>query len=208
MAKRREVLIVSKTKLGNGACVGGILKKLDGSYLSVRLLPPYSYNNPKDKFNIGEVWEMDVTRKNGRIPPHLEDIVYTNEIRKGGIQNLPKFIRDNLTVFQGALSTLYDGYLRLSGSSKGYIARDIGVPNYSTLFWEADMPLLYQEPWSKPHYHYVSWPESCLIPYKGFKEPIQEINAGTIVRISLARWHPNDAPQEEQKCWLQVSGWY
>ncbi|MFH1320564.1 MAG: hypothetical protein ABII90_07920 [Bacteroidota bacterium] len=44
------------------------------------------------------------------------------------------------------------------------------------------------------------------ISYVGFQNPVDKIPAGTLVRISLARWwSPNE---DEERCYLQLSGWY
>ena len=46
------------------------------------------------------------------------------------------------------------------------------------------------------------------ITFVGFQNPVQLISAGTLLRISLARWWaPNDDDVEE-RCYLQLSGWY
>lgn len=45
------------------------------------------------------------------------------------------------------------------------------------------------------------------IKFKGFEEPVDVIPAGTLLRVSLARWVSFNEG-EEPKCWLQLSGWY
>ena len=45
--------------------------------------------------------------------------------------------------------------------------------------------------------------------FVGFQEPLAEIPAGALVRISLAHWwRPRDHPEEEERCYLQLSGWF
>ncbi len=45
------------------------------------------------------------------------------------------------------------------------------------------------------------------IPFVGLQEPIDEIPAGTLLRVSLARWwSPNE--NTEERCYLQLSGYY
>ncbi len=45
--------------------------------------------------------------------------------------------------------------------------------------------------------------------FVGFQEPLAEIPAGAVVRISLAHWwRPRDHPEEEERCYLQLSGWF
>lgn len=48
------------------------------------------------------------------------------------------------------------------------------------------------------------------IPYVGFEPAVDLIPKGTLVRVSLARWwRPHDSPPDmEERCYLQLSGWY
>ena len=48
------------------------------------------------------------------------------------------------------------------------------------------------------------------LKYVGEESPIKVIPAGTLVRVSLARWwRPEDSePNFEKRCYLQLSGWY
>ena len=47
------------------------------------------------------------------------------------------------------------------------------------------------------------------MPYVGFADPIERIPKGALVRVSLARWwRPDDAPDMEERCYLQLSGWF
>jgi hypothetical protein len=45
------------------------------------------------------------------------------------------------------------------------------------------------------------------IPYVGFAEPLSEIPANTLIRVSMCRWWRREE-YEEEKCYLQISGWY
>ena len=42
----------------------------------------------------------------------------------------------------------------------------------------------------------------------GFAPKINKIPAGTLIRISLARWWKPDDVDIEHRCYLQLSGWY
>ena len=47
------------------------------------------------------------------------------------------------------------------------------------------------------------------IPYVGYEAPVLVIPAGSLVRVSLARWwHKPNAPDEGETCSLQLSGWF
>ena len=45
------------------------------------------------------------------------------------------------------------------------------------------------------------------MPYVGFEEAVETIPAGTLVRVSLARWWDTNGTTED-RCSLQLSGWY
>lgn len=43
------------------------------------------------------------------------------------------------------------------------------------------------------------------LKFVGFQEHVSRIQAGTIIRLSLANWWDG---QGEDRCYLQLSGWY
>src|SRR5262249_30308746 len=47
------------------------------------------------------------------------------------------------------------------------------------------------------------------LTFVGFQEPLEVIPAGTLLRVSLAHWwRPKDKPEEELRCYVQLSGWF
>ena len=66
------VLIVSRTKMKEGVCVGAIIETTGES---IRLHDERGANLAKDaEYQIGQEWEMDVQKPwNSRPEPHLED---------------------------------------------------------------------------------------------------------------------------------------
>ncbi len=51
-----QVLIVAKTKMSAGLCLGGLVLH---NQRSVRLLPPADYSHPFDSpINLGEIWDF------------------------------------------------------------------------------------------------------------------------------------------------------
>lgn len=55
--------------------------------------------------------------------------------------------------------------------------------------------------------HYIS--QKVEARYVGVDKEIPKINAGTLVRVSLARWWSEDPDANgEPRCYLQISGWY
>jgi len=45
-------------------------------------------------------------------------------------------------------------------------------------------------------------------PYVGFEPKVNLIPAGTLMKISLARWWKPEDSDMSERCYLQLSGWY
>ena len=78
----------------------------------------------------------------------------------------------------------------------------------STGFWIPDRDLMLRA--DAKHYDY---PDGCVargLSYVGEPKPLPLLPAGTLIRVSLARWwKPDDAePGFEERCYLQLSGWF
>jgi ATP-dependent DNA helicase RecQ len=74
-----KVLIVAKTRMGKGACIGGIT--FDGR--SVRLVAADAATNESAgmEYAVGDVWEVDATPATDIVPPHVENIIVHNKRR-------------------------------------------------------------------------------------------------------------------------------
>lgn len=197
------VLIVSKTKMANGVCVGGINEQ-NGEL--IRLHNERGGNLTADApYEIGDRWEMSVaTAWNVREAPHVED-KQTSPIKKlgnVGISGIVDYVRNhNLgnRFYMGHLNGTFDGCLQ----SRIYVTRD-KVPCYSTQFWAPDETLTHVVSFEKDYYLY----RSLKIKYVGFLPPVAIIPAGTIVRLSLANWFDGKGAWSDERCYLQISGWY
>ena len=197
------VLIVSKTKMANGICVGGINEQ-NGE--SIRLHNERGGNLTADApYEIGDRWEMSVkTAWNVRKPPHVED-KETNPSRKienVGISGIIDYIKShNLGnfLFEGSLNETFDGCL----NQRCYVTHD-RVPGFSTQFWIPDEALNHVVSYGKDYYIY----KRLKIKYVGFTPAVSSIPAGTIVRLSLANWFDGNGKLPEERCYLQISGWY
>jgi hypothetical protein len=81
---------------------------------------------------------------------------------------------------------------------------------HSTGFWipHADL-MLFKDARQRPRYQYGAHHQNREVPYVGLAEPVELIPAGTWVRVSLAQWwRPSDSPGVEERCYLQLSGWF
>lgn len=200
-----NVIIVSKTQMRNGYCVGGIIE--DTGQL-IRIHGARGQNLGLDApYEIGDVWLMDVERAwNVRPAPHTEDMqtIAFDKISNIGFSGIINYVRNHvheLNVARGPIQNAFDGALHFDGN-KNYVNRN-HVPNYSTQFWIPDQPLYRVESYGKFYYRY----NNVRIKFVGLQETVAVIPAGSIVRISLANWWDGDGSGED-RCYLQLSGWY
>ncbi|MDR0988952.1 MAG: hypothetical protein LBM06_05775 [Prevotellaceae bacterium] len=208
---KENVLILSKTQMENGVCVGGLTD--GGRY--VRLLDNGGSNQPKDTSLAPlQIWEIDYVAKANTRPPHVEDVVVQTMIRKGSLNrdaNIEEFLKvRNVPIWRGTPDMLFDGLVQWTLKGSGYIDAVGGVPNHSVGFWISDKPLYKTEYEGSIRYKYrfdIFDINGRSIKYKGFEDPVSQIPAGTLIRVSLARWWISPSDNSE-KCWLQLSGWY
>lgn len=199
------ILIVSKTQMKNGVCVGGID---EGTCELIRLHNEHGGNLSFDApYEIGDRWEMNIrTAWNVRSQPHTED-KQTSPIRKienVGIQGIIDFVQSHdwgLRLTTGALQHTFEGCLIMEGN-KNYVSYP-KVPSFSTQFWIADEDLIHTIHFGDHYYKY----KGTRIKFVGCQNHAERIPVGTIIRLSLANWWNGDG-SGERRCYLQLSGWY
>ncbi len=199
------ILIVSKTQMHKGICVGGIIEQ---TCELIRIHNERGGNLSDDApYEIGDRWIMNIENAwNVRPKPHIED-KQTSPIQKVnnvGISGIVKFIKTHnwgqkLTI--GCLEDTFEGCM-VTHSNKNFINRE-KIPSFSTQFWIADSDLIYTEQFGKHYYKY----KQTRLKFVGFQEIVKRIPAGTIIRLSLANWWDGDGSGED-RCYLQLSGWY
>ena len=205
-----RVLIVAKTRMGAGACIGAITEK--GK--SVRLIP---YNaDPHDganrEYEIGDIWEISAEPETSLIPPHNEDIVVHKKSRLHTTKD-PKALESAIELLMppktGNPRELYEGLLQNTESGRLHVAKQNGIPPYSTTFWRTDQPLTLDTEKQRLRYRYPTENGGCTFTFAGFQEPLKTIPAGTLLRVSLAHWwRPESIPEVEKRCYAQISGWF
>ena len=200
-----KVLIVSKTQMQNGVCVGGIdIKTLELIRLHDEKGANLSSNVP---YQIGDIWDIEMkTAWNVRQPPHIEDkqTIPNEKLENIEIKGVIEFITNHdfgSRLIKGSLNDAFEGCLNLQGT-KNFINRN-NIHAFSTQFWISDEPLIHSINFSSHYYYY----KLMRIKYVGFQVPIEVIPKGTIIRLSLANWWNGDGSGEE-RCYLQLSGWY
>lgn len=205
-----RVLIVAKTRMGGGACIGAITEKGE----SVRLVPFNAdpHDGVNKEYEVGDIWEITAEPETALIPPHNENIVVHQKQRlhtTKDTKDLVSAIELLIPPKTGDPRELYDGLLKTTGSGSLYVPAGDDVPPYSTSFWRPDRPLERDTEGKRIRYHYLTETASCTLTFVGFQEPLKTIPAGTLLRVSLAhRWRPKDQPDAEERHYAQLSGWF
>jgi hypothetical protein len=201
-----SVVILGKTRMGCGVCVGGAI---EATGLPVRLLPRNGIcHKQSTPFRIGEVWEMSLRPRPGLDPPHTEDHDEWGAKRAGEVPDLFGFITRMARPHIGEPPGLFGGLLRFRSTGSAYLPKVGPRPPGSIAFWQTPRALVHAEYEGRHRYRLAGQPP-LTVTYVGFEPPLPVIPAGSIVRLSLARWWANpNTPAEGEVCSLQLSGWF
>ena len=211
-----QVIIVSRTRMADGfVCVGGV--DVDNRR-SVRLLDARGHHETADTcpYTIWDIWDIDYYPNQRRPNPHTEDVNVTRRIKIDRVDapnmSVNRFaelmLNSNRPIFHGSLFSVFNGKLRRTDNDKLYISKD-DVPTYSTCFWINDKRLLgYKNDRGRWQYRYTDMSNrfGYTISYVGSAEPIDTIEPGSLVRLSLAHWWKPENSDDEERCYLQLSG--
>jgi hypothetical protein len=207
-----RVLILSRTKMRGNKCVGGLLLH---NNQSIRLLTASGTNQPNNTaYQVGQIWDLAFTPAQSLTPPHTEDVLVAGGTYLSSVPNLAAFLAARVTsmadrYWEGGPERLFGGVVRATGNGSGFIAQP-HVPPISTGFWRPDQDLTARTEGNRVRYVYPgNYGGARYFTYVGDAAPLPVIPARGLVRISLARWwRPQDAPDLERRCYLQISGWY
>lgn len=202
-----KTLIVAKTHMQTSVCVGALALE---NNRNLRLLHSTHVNQPADTpFCVGDIWDIKIRSSSQIEPPHTEDVVVTDQQFVSKQNDLKKFLEARVRLFRGGPEELFDELANFSKSGSAYISQKSGVPNYSTCFWLPDRALV-EERDPRGVYYLCNRPGgSFRVKYVGVEKSIEIIPRDSLVRMSLSRWwKPDDNSQPEQRCYLQLSGWY
>ena len=120
------------------------------------------------------------------------------------MNDVAAWLGQHAPVVSGDASVLFEGLLHASHAGTVYIG-EYAVPRSGVGFWRplGDLKLDDQA----QRYQTTFGSRVVAIKYVGEAPASAVIPAGSLVRVSLARWFsPGDSGWEG--CWLQVSGWY
>ena len=205
-----RVLIVAKTRMGGGACIGAITETGE----SVRLIPLNAdpHDGANREYEIGDIWDITGEPETSLIPPHNENFVVNKKSRL----HTTKDMKDLVSAIEllmppkiGNPQELYEGLLKTTNSGSLYVRVGDDLPPYSTTFWRSDQPLIRDTEGKRIRYRYLTENGDCTLTFAGFQEPVETIPVGTLLRVSLAhRWRPKDEPAVEERHYAQLSGWF
>ena len=205
-----RVLIVAKTRMGGGACIGAITEKGE----SVRLIPFNAdpHDGANREYEVGDIWEITAEPETSLIPPHNENIIVREKQRLHStkdMKDLVSAIELLMPPKTGHPRVLYEGLLKTTSSGSLYVPAEGDLPPYSTTFWRTDQPLTRDTEARRIRYRYPTENGGCTLTFVGFQEPFEIIPAGALLRVSLAhRWRPKDQPDAEERHYAQISGWF
>lgn len=201
-----NVLIVAKTKWGEFFCIGAIEINTN-KYLRLMDLNG-GYQPSNTQFKVGEIWDVKYLSTPGK-PPHIEDVKVISKEQIDTV-NPNNYITANCKIWRGDLNDVYDSKLTWDNGSGLNNPKD--VPTNSVGFWQSDRDLILRNNFGKPCYTYSYnniFKRDKKIPYKGEMSALDTLPAGTLIRLSLAKWwNPPEKPEMEKRCYLQLSGWY
>lgn len=211
-----RVIIVSRTRMsGDRVCVGGV--DIDNR-LSLRLLTARGTHETASEcpYQIWDIWDMDYYLTYERPNPHTEDANVTRRVKvervdapNMSVNRFASFLESSgIPLFRGSLFMVFDGKLKLTDADKMYISKE-DVPTYSTCFWVNDNRLLgYTNDRGRWQYRYndMSNRYGYTISYVGSAVPPADIEAGSLIRLSLAHWWKPEDSNDEERCYLQLSG--
>ena len=196
--------------MGSGACIGAITETGE----SVRLVPFNTdpHNGANREYEVGDIWKIMGETETELTPPHNENFVVHKKHRlhtTKDLKDLVSTIELLMPAETGGPLQLYEGLLQTTSNNRLYIAKQSGIPSYSTTFWRTDKPLTLETDEQKLRYRYPTENGGYLLTFGGFQKPLKTIPAGTLLRVSLAHWwRPENTPYVEPRCYAQISGWF
>lgn len=199
-----EIVIVARTLIGGGVCIGGL--RLDDNR-NVRLMTASgAYQPATSPYTVGEVYEMTLAPDPHLEPPHVENVRVQAAKRIGVKRAMVRLLASRVSIVRGSADRLFEGKLGYTSRGRPYIGRE-DLPKGSVEFWEPGERLEWDAA-RKLYTHSSALAGDCTFTYAGVDDPVDEIPAGTLVRISLGTWWPKTDPPDQQRCYTQVSGWF
>ena len=202
-----KVLVVCKTRMKVGFCLGGIQER---SYDMIRLLTPEGANQPEETdFEVGDIWECLLDPVQDGQKPHTEDMRVLRQRFLQRVPNLRQFLLERLNIKQTHKSALFEGLWKSTQPGSAFVSERTGLPDHAHEFWRPVFGLSMRKERGKVYYEYED-PDSrnkFRLRYVGLDEPVKRLPPGSLLHLSLARWWQQPGTREE-RCFLQLSGWF
>lgn len=188
-------------------CVGA--HDLDAEFRSLRLLTPSGENMPEDKpLDIGTIWDLEYEDRPDVDPPHVEDVLVRGgkRVEEIPLDQLRDYLLARVTPWEGSPESLFDRTVQATPTGRILVRDDGPLPKMSTGYWLPDADLVKRLSFEKVRYLYIGPGEADEFTWAGVESAPEVIRAGTLVRVSLARWfNPSTAPAGY---YAQISGVY
>jgi hypothetical protein len=202
-----SVLVVARTRMtGNHVCVGGLELETGRS---LRLLGSDGWNLLEEHpIRPGEIWELAYKDHPGPVPPHVEDVIVSHGHKVEEVDDMKATILGLIEPWRGGVDAIFDGRLVATDGGSGYVTRDPPLPTTSTGFWIASGALQRKTFDTATRYALPGGGPIRSVKYVGMADSIPTIPSGALVRFSLARWAAFPPGVDDERCYLQLSGWY
>ena len=106
------------------------------------------------EYEVGDIWEISAERVADLILPHIENVVVYEKRRLDTANNSIGSIEQSMPPINGQPRQLYESLLQSTENGALYIAKQNGIPSYSTTFWRPDQPLLRDTEGKRVRYRY------------------------------------------------------
>ena len=190
-----RVVIVGLTRTGGSFCVGGY--DVDRR-AAVRL---GTHVSSASQYPLETWWRVDYSPDPNAEAPHTEDVIVHSARTARPVPDWSlRRVAAESGVWRGDMWSIFDGKAGRTANGSLYIDRSAALTR-SVGFWYPTGNLALQG----THYHDAS---GSRLKYVGVAQPIPTIEAGTLVRVSLARWWRPDDSDFELRCYAQLSGWF
>jgi hypothetical protein len=206
--------IVAKTHYGGSACVHGFTEENQ----HVRLLQPNgAYPSAHTRFEVGQIWDLELAPSPRRVLPHIEDVIVRKWKQIGSEPNLREVLLEHVKPWQGGPDQLFEGFLRsVMNTNNAFISERDAFPHVSMGYWLPDAPLIkWYDTEDRLCYRYYTPARELITNYTGFIQPIFKVPAQTLVHVALRPWWtpsnklaPNKDSIVERRCYLYIAGWY
>lgn len=201
-----KVTIVGRTRMRGGLCIGGMTDDAQ----SLRVQPQAGHAHPENaQYQIADVWEIPLTPIPDLRPPHVEDMRLTGPGQQlDRIADMGAWLMERVSPWRGSADSVFDEAIQRKGSGRAFVGA-ADIPGGSVGFWIPDRPLLRSVSGDREHYTYTDHDGAeWRFSYAGVAATLKLIPAGTLVRVSLARWWSPPDSDDPEACYAQVSGWF